>query len=323
MEGRCNIFKIDKKIREERVPFEKNRYLFNFVDLSPPYIVRVFNCQLPDLGFTQPRLLRERNNRLPMNQLAGHIGRRTLAAVDHLLNLFAFIYSILMLILQRPPTGRAMLKKFTLEQIYFTAFQALYVIIPIALLIGSMLIIQFAKVSTQYDLGKIMVLLIVREIGPIVTALIVILRTATAVSIEIGYMEVFHEIAAIEMFGIDPLRIICLPRLVGITAAILCLYVIFNLVAVIGGYLIVWIFTYIPIKNLFGQIEAAITFTDILVGIIKALLFGLSITVICLYHGFKPDLKITGIPAQTSRVAVECFFSCLVIDVIISVLFYM
>lgn len=258
-----------------------------------------------------------------MNQIAGYIGRRMLTAVDHLLDLLAFIYSMLRLFFLRSKTGRAMLTKFTLEQIYFTAFQALYVIVPVALLIGSMLIVQFAKVSSQYDLGKIMVLLIVREIGPIVTALIVILRTATAVSIEIGYMQVFHEIRAIEMAGIDPLRIICLPRFIGISAAILCLFFIFDLVAVIGGYLIVWIFTYIPIKNLFGQIEAAITFTDILVGIIKALSFGFSITVICFYHGFKTNMKITAIPAQTSKVAIECFFSCLVIDVIISVLFYL
>jgi len=258
-----------------------------------------------------------------MNHIAGYIGRRTLTAVDHMLNLFAFIHSISRLIFHRSATGRAMVKKFTLEQIYFTAYQALYVIIPVALLIGSMLIVQSARVSSQYDLGKIMVLLIVREIGPIVTALVVILRTATAVSIEIGYMQVFHEIEAIEMAGIDPLRIICLPRLAGITAAILCLFVIFDLVAVIGGYLIVWIFTFIPIQNLLGQIEATITFTDILVGAIKALSFGLSITVICLYHGFKTNMKITAIPAQTSKVAVECFFSCLVIDVIISVLFYL
>lgn len=257
-----------------------------------------------------------------MNDITGYIGRRTLSAVDHLFNLLAFIHTILKLILRRSATGQVMVKKFTLEQIYFTAYQALYVIIPVALLIGSMLIFQFARVSSQYDLGKIMVLLIVREIGPIVTALIVILRTATAVSIEIGYMQVFHEIEAIEMAGIDPLRIIGIPRLVGITTAILCLFVIFDLVAVIGGYLIVWLFTHIPIKNLFEQIEAAITFTDILVGIVKALFFGLSITVICLHHGFKAHMKITAIPAQTSKVAVECFFSCLVIDVIISVLFY-
>lgn len=258
-----------------------------------------------------------------MSRVAGHIGRWSLSAVDDFLNLLAFFHGILKMGFQRAPSGGAMLKKFTLEQIYFTAFQALYVIIPIALLIGSMLIVQFAKVSSQYDLGKIIVLLIVREIGPIATALIVILRTATAVSIEIGYMQVFHEFEAIEMAGIDPLRIICLPRLFGITVAILCLFVIFDLVAVIGGYFAVWVFTYIPIRNLLAQIEAAITFTDILVGIAKALLFGISITVICLYHGFKSGMKITGIPAQTSKVAVECFFSCLVIDVIISVLFYL
>jgi len=257
-----------------------------------------------------------------MIPIAGHIGRRTLATVEHFLDLLAFIYSVLRLIFHRPAAGRAMLRKFTLEQIYFTAFQALYVIIPVALLIGSMLIVQFAKVSAQYDLGKILVLLIVREVGPIVTALIVILRTATAVSIEIGYMQVFHEIEAVEMAGIDPLRIIGLPRLIGITVAILCLFVIFNLVAVIGGYLLVLIFTDIPLGSLFAQIESAITLTDILAGIIKAFCFGFFITVICLYHGFKADMRITEIPSQTSRVAVECFFSCLVIDVIISILFY-
>jgi len=257
-----------------------------------------------------------------MMQFAGHAGRRAIAAVDHMFNLLAFVYSLLRLILHPAAAGRAILKKLTLEQIYFTAFQALYIIIPVALIIGSMLIIQFSKISGQYDLGKMMVLLIVREIGPLVTALIVILRTATAVSIELGYMQVLHEVEAIEMAGIDPLRIVCLPRLIGITSAILCLFIIFDLVAVIGGYLIVWMFTYIPVANLFGQIESAITFTDIAVGIVKALCFGLAITVICLYQGFKANPKITGIPALTSKVAVDCFFSCLVIDVIVSVLFY-
>ncbi len=258
-----------------------------------------------------------------MNSLTGSIGRQALALIDHVFDVFAFTHSLLRLIFQKNPPGRAMVKKFILEQIYFTAYQALYVIIPVALLIGSTLIIQFAQLPGQYDLGKIMVLLIVREIGPIVTALIVILRTATAVSIEIGYMQVFHEIEAIEMAGIDPLRVIGLPRLIGITVAILCLFVIFDLIAVIGGYQIVWFFTQIPIKNLFGQIEAAITFTDILVGVVKAVLFGLAITVTCLYRGFKSISKITAIPSQTSKVSIECFFICLVINVIISILFYL
>ncbi|MBW1835044.1 MAG: ABC transporter permease [Deltaproteobacteria bacterium] len=243
-----------------------------------------------------------------MDYIAGYIGRKASSATNHISNLFAFTCRIFVLIF---------------EQVYFTCVQALPIIIPIALVFGSMLIIQFTKVSGQYDLGKTMVMLIVRELGPVITALLVILRSATAVAIEISHMNIFHEIDAIEMAGIDPMRIVCLPRLIGITSAILCLFIVFDLVAIIGGYLIVWIFTYIPMGDFITQIGKAITATDIAVGIIKAIFFGIAITVTCLKHGFSVKRLITDIPVGTSKAAVECFFYCLVINVIISILFYM
>ena len=138
-----------------------------------------------------------------------------------------------------------MVRRNTLEQVYFTAVQALPMILPIATLIGAMIIVQFSKFSGQYDLGKITVLIIVRELGPILTAFLIILRSATAVTIEISYMNVFNEMDALEMSGLDPLWVICVPRLVGITSAILCLFIVFDIVAIVGGYAIVWIITYI------------------------------------------------------------------------------
>lgn len=260
---------------------------------------------------------------MKIDQIAGYIGRKTLMSVDHILDLFAFAYRILILILQRPIAGRALVRRFALEQVYFTSIQALSLIVPIALIIGSMLIVQFARVSGQYDLGKTTVLLIVRELGPGITALLVILRSATAVSIETGYMNVLNEIDAIEMSGLDPMRIICLPKLIGITSAIFCLFIVFNIISIFGGYAIVWAFTHIPVGNFLEQIGKAITATDIMVGIIKAVCFGITITVTCLYQGFAPMKQITEIPKRTSMAAIECFLYCLVINVIISVVFYM
>ncbi len=258
-----------------------------------------------------------------MDYIAGYIGRKATSTTSHILNLFAFTYRIFVLIFQRPKAGRTLVRRATLERVYFTCVQALPIIIPIALVFGSMLIIQFAKVSGQYNLGKTMVMLIVRELGPVVTALLVILRSATAVTIEISYMNVFHEIDAIEMAGIDPMRIVCLPRLVGITSAILCLFIVFDIVAIIGGYLVVWIFTYIPMGDFMTQIGKAITATDIAVGIIKAIFFGITIAATCLKHGFSIKKLITDVPVSGSKAAVECFFYCLIINVIISILFYM
>ncbi|MEA3416888.1 MAG: ABC transporter permease [Thermodesulfobacteriota bacterium] len=258
-----------------------------------------------------------------MYQIAGYIGRKTLKSGSHILDLFAFTYKIFELIFQRPKQGRTLVKRVILEQIYFTAVQALPLLIPIALIVGSMLIMQFARISSQYDTGTTMVLLIVRELGPGITALLVILRSATSVTIETGYMKVFHEIDTIEMAGLDPIRIICLPRLIGITSAILCLFIVFDLVSIIGGYGIVWVFTHIYLGDFLGQIAKAITLTDIIVGIVKALCFGIIITVTCLYYGFSIKKNITGLPVATSKAAIECFFYCLLINVVISTIFYM
>jgi len=258
-----------------------------------------------------------------MNHITGYIGRRVIDSLGHMINIFAFNYRLSALFFNRPLEGRALLRRIILEQIYYTAFQALALIIPIALIIGSTLIIQFTRVSGQYDLGKVMIVLIVREFGPVITAILVILRSATAVTIEISYMNVLHEFDAIEMSGIDPMRFICLPRLIGITTAILCLFIVFDLVSIIGGYAIVWMVTYIKLGNFLGQIGNAITGTDIAVGIIKALCFGITITVTCLTHGLSPKNEIRDIPSETSKAAVACFFYCLVINVIISILFYL
>lgn len=255
-------------------------------------------------------------------QISGYIGRRTIEGFDHFLNQCAFIFKMFRLVVERGTGGRALNRRFTLEQIYFTGFQALHIIVPVALIVGTTNIVMLSKVSAQYDLGRTMILLLLREIGPLVTALVVILRSATAVTVEIGYMKVLHEIETLEMAGFDPLRVICIPRLFGITVAMLCLFVVFDLVAVFGGYAIVWGLTHIPVGDLFAQIGRAIGAVDILVGFIKAVSFGLMVTAICLYHGFAIRMEITEIPVRASKVAVECFFYCLIVNAVISMIFY-
>jgi phospholipid/cholesterol/gamma-HCH transport system permease protein len=258
-----------------------------------------------------------------MDQLVGQLGRKTIKSINNLLNLSAFTYKLVRFIFQRPGTGRVLVRRIILEQIYFTCVQALSLIIPIALIIGSMLIIQFTKVSGQYDLGKTTVLLIVREFGPIITAFMIILRSATAVTIEIGYMNVLHEIEAIEMAGIDPMVLVCFPRLIGITSAVIFLFIVFDLVSIIGGYALVWSITQIPMENFLAQIAKAITGADLAVGIVKAVCFGVIITVISLSHGFNIKKQITDIPVGTSRAAVESVIYCLISNVFISAIFYM
>ncbi|MBU1168550.1 MAG: ABC transporter permease [Proteobacteria bacterium] len=258
-----------------------------------------------------------------MKSIAGYTGRKTLEFINHLLDIFAFTFRLMELFITRPVEGRALIKKAVVEQIYFTAVQALPMIIPLALMVGSMLIIQFTKLSGDFDLGKVTVVLVVRELGPIITALLVILRSATAVTIEISAMTVFNEIEALEMSGVDPMRIVSFARFVGITTAVLCLFIVFDIVAIFGGYAIVWVATDVTMGSFLPLVAKAITPTDMVVGLLKALTFGVSITVISLYHGFNTKKIITMIPVSASKTAVESFFWIMVINIIISGVFYL
>lgn len=258
-----------------------------------------------------------------ISRLSGQIGRTFIRGLDHIVALHGFAGSILIRMVRRRRFGRVLVRRAIVEQIYFTAVQALPVLIPVALMIGTVLIIQLTKVAGQYDLGRTVVLIIVRETGPFLTALLVILRSATAVTIETGYMKVGHEFEALEMAGIDPLRAIYLPRLAGITAAMLGLFVVFDLVSILGGYMVVWAVTYIPMPDFLNQIGKAITTRDIVASLLKAIGFGAIITVNSLYRGLEVKRQITEIPRATSQAAMESFLYCLAVNIAISVAFYL
>ena len=258
-----------------------------------------------------------------MENFVGALGRKTIGSANRLMDLCALTYRLIVIVIRQPRTGRALVRRVIVEQIYFTAVQALPVIIPVALIIGSMMIVQFSQLSGRVDLGKLVVLLVLREIGPLITAIIVILRSATAVTIEISYMNVLNEIDALEMAGIDPLQTICFPRLVGITTAIISLILVFDLMAIIGGYAIVRGITTLPVEGFFQQIAKGIVGADIVVGLLKGIFFGVIITVTCLYHGLTRKSQMTQVPISTSMAAVDCFFYCLVINIYVSVIFYM
>ncbi|RLB88909.1 MAG: hypothetical protein DRH10_06840 [Deltaproteobacteria bacterium] len=262
----------------------------------------------------------------PMTNLVGVIGRHTLKSLNHLLELLAFSCRIIAILFKRPRQGRKLVLKFSLEQIYFTAVQALSVMIFIALVTGGILIMQlaghFAAGESKYVLGKVVVILIVRELGPLFTALIVILRSAVAVTAETSYMTILGQLDALELQGIDPFYLLCLPRLIGITASMLCLFLIFDTVAIFGGYGIAWAATSIPMENFLKETFKALSAIDITMGIAKAVLFAFIITVTSLYHGFGIKKDVTRIPRETSRAAVQSLIYCLFVDIAISAFFY-
>jgi len=254
-------------------------------------------------------------------RFAGLTGRKFLAYSNYILSLSALLYRILKIFVTGNYKGKKLVWVGIIEQIYFTAVQALWIIIPIALMIGTAFFLQFSQLAAKYDFGKIAVVALMRETGPMVAAIVVILRSATAVTVEIGYMNVRNEMDAVRMAGADPVALICIPRLAGISAAVLCLFIVFNIVAVLGGYIGAWALSDISLVRFLAMIGKAVSVNDILAVVVKALSFGAIISVVCMYRGFAAKKTITLVPVMVSRASVECFFFCLFVNILISVMF--
>ncbi len=246
---------------------------------------------------------------------------------DYPFLLSALFSKIVKTLITRAGQGRSIIIKIIVQQIYFTAVEVLLLLGIIGVIFGALVIIQslaqLARVGISEALGQFLVVIIIRELGPIVAAVIVILHSGTAIATEVGYMTVLGDIRALTMRGIDPIHFVAAPRLIGITIAMISLLIYFDVVALLGGFIVCWLLTGIPFYAFIMGVAASIGGSDIIIGFIKAMFFAAIIVVICLYRGFQVGGEITRLPVAISRSAMECFLFLLVADLIISGVFYL
>ena len=257
----------------------------------------------------------------------GFVGSRFLRVASGLLGGFAFFNQCRRASWAYRRNGRKVISEIIRRQIYFTAVQSLPILGLIAVILGGLIVIQgyeqLSKVGGAELLDSFLVVIIIREVGPIMTAFFVILRSGVAISIEAGYMTALKEVEALAMDGIPPLHYLAVPRLAGMTVSLLALFVYFDLCAIVGGYFFGWLLTGIPFSNIVSTFPAAVGKSDLLAGLVKGAGFGLIIATISLYLGMKAERSITRIPPQTSKAAVYCMLSCILWNVLISALLYM
>lgn len=262
-----------------------------------------------------------------LQNLGGFCGRWLLQKLSRLADMFGFLVVCLKTALRYRHTGQRLMARTFVQQIYFTGVQSLELICFIALLVGGLVVIQgiaqLTRVGSREVLASLLTAVIIREAGPLITAVVVILRSGSAIAIEMGYMTVLNEIESIEMQGIDPLHLLGIPRLVGVTIAVLCLIVFFNVVSIFGGFIAAWALVDVPFWALFDEVAREVDGIDIIVGSAKALIFGLTIALVCMYHGFRTGRAVTDIPPKVSRALVDCFIFCTFCNVLISAVFYL
>jgi len=261
-----------------------------------------------------------------VTQPLGAIGRSFLELVSEGFRMAGFLYIIFSVAWQHRKDGRKVIFQEVISQIYFTGVQSMSLVFVVALFLGGLLIIQ----STEYlssvgeeFFGTLVNVIIIRELGSLLTAIIVLLRSGAAVATEMGYMAVLKETKGIEMMGINPVHYLAVPRMIGITISMICLFVCFSIISIIGGMFLTWMITNLEMSNLIKELSRSIGAIDLLAGMTKSLFFGIFVSLVSLYHGFNAAGALTSIPPRVSKAMVEGLILCIAFSALISALFYL
>ena len=254
-------------------------------------------------------------------------GKDFLSKLDYFGGLSSlFVFSIIETI-RSDKRGKKLVRDIIKKQIFFTGNHALIIISVISLSLGVVIIIQAIPLLAQFGaedmIGKILNIVILRELGPILTAIIIIGRSGTAIATEIGNMMVSHEIESIESMGIDPLRFIVFPRIVGGMIATTCLTIYFGLMGIFGSLVVGSLVSDISFSRFFEIIFSSMEITDLMISFLKSVVFGAIIATTAVYYGFKVQLSSTAVPQAVTSFVVSSLIYTFIFNGIVTILFYL
>lgn len=213
------------------------------------------------------------------------------------------------------------------EQMFNIGVLSLLIVGVSGLFVGMVLALQGYYVLSQFgaaeSLGVMVAASLVRELGPVVTALLVAGRAGSALTAEIGLMKATEQLSGLEMMAVDPVRRILVPRFVGGVLSMPLLAAIFSAVGVLGGYFVGVGLLGVDEGAYWSQMQAKIDFDEDLVnGVIKSLAFGVVVTWIALFQGYDTVPTSEGVSRSTTRAVVHAALVVLGLDFVLTALMF-
>lgn len=265
-----------------------------------------------------------------MTYLLNHIdqlGRIITKNLEYTVRVCMMAYLSLRAAIKDPAQGMRTIVSVISAQIYFTGWQALPLMSVLAIASGSIVILQ---ASSQFNLlggtemvGKLIVVVLIRELIPLVTALVVIARSGTAVASEVGNMRTNREIEALEAIGINPMSFIVFPRLLGGVISVVCLAFYFAMIAILGGFAATKLLIDIPFSFYFDSISQALAVEDLWLFLLKNIFGGMIIFVVSCYQGLSVGRSPTEVPVATTKAVMNSIIYVVVFNMSVTALFYL
>lgn len=215
----------------------------------------------------------------------------------------------------------------TIKQIHVVGVQSLSIIVVSGLFIGMVMALQGYTILVDYgaegSLGPMVALSILRELGPVVTALLFAGRAGSALTAEIGLMKATEQLSSLEMMAVDPLRRIVAPRLWAGLISMPMLTIIFSAVGIIGGHLVGVEWLGVDYGSYWSIMQSTVEWNeDVMNGVIKSIVFAFVITWIAIFKGYDSVPTSEGISAATTQTVVYSSLAVLGLDFVLTAIMF-
>jgi phospholipid/cholesterol/gamma-HCH transport system permease protein len=228
-----------------------------------------------------------------------------------------FSFRVIGLCFTRPFYGRDLY-----EQLHFHGVGSVHLVVLSCFFAGQGMAIQFVRelksMGTEIYLGKLMVVAIVRALGPTLTGMVVAARTGAGITAELGSMKSANQIEAMVAFGTDPERKLVVPRLLALLIMLPCLTLIADLVALVGGSLISVYAAHVSAISYWSMVRAYLTPENLMVGMVKPIAYAFLISLVACYKGFTSEGGTRGVGRSTTESVVICSVTILISDFVLT-----
>jgi phospholipid/cholesterol/gamma-HCH transport system permease protein len=240
------------------------------------------------------------------------------------LRTFGAMWLFFLRLLQYSPA--ALLKRFPLVayQVYNAGALSIVIIMVSGLFVGGVLGLQafsnLERFNAEDTTGIFAGLALVKEIGPVITALLFAGRAGTALASEIGLMKATDQLSAMEMMAVDPVRYVAVPRFLGGVISVPLLTAIFTTVGLLGSHLVAVELLGVDVGAYWQQLQSAMDMEDVNEGIIKSVVFGVVASLVAVWEGYNSVPTAEGVGRATTRTVVITAIAVLVFDFMITAL---
>ena len=245
--------------------------------------------------------------------------RQVVANMGYALRLFVVLLKESLGALKRP--------RLIAEQVLFLGNYSLVIIGVSGLFVGFVFGLQGYYTLQRYGsseaLGLLVALSLVRELGPVVTALLFAGRAGTALTAEIGLMKAGEQLAAMEIMAVDPIRRILAPRFLGGMVAMPILAAVFSAVGILGGWLVGVVMIGIDSGSFWSQMQSGVdVLRDVGNGVVKSMVFGFAVTFVALLQGYSASPTPEGVSRATTRTVVVASLMVLGLDFLLTAMMF-